>query len=47
MTENSLPPDPDQRADVDQDPDDEQDQDAEPTTMAPPGEGPDSAGQVG
>ena len=47
MTENPMPTDPDQRDDVEQDPDDEQDQDAGPTTMAPPGEGADSEGQVG
>jgi hypothetical protein len=33
--------------DVQQDPADDADQDAGPTTMAPPGEGPDAQGQAG
>jgi hypothetical protein len=40
MTESPLPPAPDADAD------DEIDQDSEPSTMAPPGEGPDQQGMA-
>ena len=40
MTESPLPPAPDA------DPADDIDQDAEPSTMAPPGEGPDQEGMA-
>lgn len=42
MTESPLPPAPDAEADAD----DEIDQDSEPSTMAPPGEGPDQQGMA-